>query len=128
MLASLALSLLVMLSAPSSPTENGRPRPGPKATVPTQTIEKARQRLDNDLGDYPSARFRNVIAQGEADRAKFCGEINSRNRMGGMTGWQRFYLDPDIGLPIIINPATSCETSIDGADYSSALTYSATTQ
>ncbi len=85
MLASLALSLLVMLSAPSSPTENGRPRPGPKATVPTQTIEKARQRLDNDLGDYPSARFRNVIAQGEADRAKFCGEINSRNRMGGMT-------------------------------------------
>lgn len=122
MIAALSSSVLMMLSASADLEDRPDGRSAGRATVPVETIEKARVRLDTDLADYPSARFRNVIAQGSSERAKFCGEINSRNRMGGMTGWQRFYLDPDIGLPIIINPMTSCEGSIDNADYSSALT------
>lgn len=57
-------------------------------------LPKARDLLDRELIDYPSARFREVRASGAplALNATFCGLINARNRAGGFTGWEPFLL------------------------------------
>jgi hypothetical protein len=52
-----------------------------------------RDGLDTRLVDYPSARFRNVRIA--ADLSYACGEVNSRNQMGGMTGWAPFFAVPE---------------------------------
>lgn len=65
-------------------------------------IKAARGVLDRLLIDYPSARFRDVVAyyifahnrQVNKDGTRnppilvYCGMVNARNRMGGMVGWQ----------------------------------------
>lgn len=50
------------------------------------TYRKAFDALDAVLVDGYSARFRSV----RANSSVVCGEINARNRMGGMAGWQPF--------------------------------------
>lgn len=57
-------------------------------------LPKARDLLDRELIDYPSARFRDVRASGAplGLNATFCGFINARNRAGGFTGWEPFLL------------------------------------
>ena len=66
------------------------------------TIKAARSVLDRLLIDYPSARFRDVVAyyvfahnrQVNKDGTRnppmlvYCGMVNARNRLGGMVGWQ----------------------------------------
>lgn len=46
----------------------------------------ARRLLDQQLLDYPSARFRDVHANGPLA----CGFVNAKNRLGAYSGWQRF--------------------------------------
>lgn len=60
----------------------------------TAVLPKARDLLDRELIDYPSARFREVRASGAplGLSATFCGFINARNRAGGFTGWEPFML------------------------------------
>jgi hypothetical protein len=50
--------------------------------------------VTDHLVDPDSAKFRNVFSP--AGTAVWCGEVNARNRMGGMTGFSRFVvlLDP----------------------------------
>ena len=96
-------------------------------------VPAVRKGLDNQLNDYPSARFRGVQArlvrsvyaddEGQSDRVPwlhrgglvlvFCGEINARNRMGGYGGWQPFAFQPaqvdivdmyDFGTPRTLKP------------------------
>ena len=62
--------------------------------------------IDATLLDYSSARFRNVRAVLHLDWRSWhrdfyiCGEINSKNGMGGYTGWQSFVVTEDkSGLP-----------------------------
>lgn len=62
-------------------------------------LEAARSWLELGLVDYGSAQFRNVqIVLVSPDRRNrrnvvmtVCGLVNSRNRMGGYTGFQPFY-------------------------------------
>ncbi|WP_100259298.1 hypothetical protein [Qipengyuania seohaensis] len=77
-------------------------------------VEEARKALDDQLTDYPSARFRGVRArivpsvyssdEGQSDKVPWthrggpilvlCGQINAKNRMGGYTGWSDFAFRP----------------------------------
>ena len=54
----------------------------------------ARAKMSDSLIDYPSARFEEVGAAAAWDGkyVRFCGRINSKNRMGGYTGWQPFLM------------------------------------
>lgn len=54
----------------------------------------ARAKMSDSLIDYPSARFEEVSAAAAWDGkyVRFCGRINSKNRMGGYTGWQPFLM------------------------------------
>jgi hypothetical protein len=45
-------------------------------------------RVRSALIDPDSAEFRDVVV----GRTSACGEVNSRNRMGGYTGFQKFYM------------------------------------
>lgn len=100
-------------------------------------IPKARDLLDRQLIDYPSARFRGVQASGAPFglNATFCGLINSRNRAGGFTGWEPFVIsisenneyfsvsDGDVsGSMIELLCVNSNKVSVSG-DFSSRLTY-----
>lgn len=49
---------------------------------------QARETLNQTLLDYPSARFRDV----HGDSRRLCGFVNSKNRMGAYTGWDRFVI------------------------------------
>lgn len=63
-------------------------RPVAMAALPT-----ARATLDDSLVDYPEARFRSVrFTDDHQGQSGFCGEMNTKNRMGGFTGWKRFFL------------------------------------
>lgn len=57
-------------------------------------LPKARDVLDQQLVDYPSARFRSVAAHSprHGTGTVYCGLLNSRNRAGGYTGWGAFAL------------------------------------
>lgn len=46
----------------------------------------AREALDRNLLDYPSARFRDV----RADELRVCGLVNTKNRMGAYGGFTPF--------------------------------------
>lgn len=48
------------------------------------------RRLAAKLKDPDSATFRNVFLSKKTDAPVVCGEVNSRNSFGGMTGFQRF--------------------------------------
>jgi hypothetical protein len=55
---------------------------------------RARFTLNQELTDYPSARFQFVRAvQLPNQRPYFCGEINAKNRVGGYTGFRPFVVD-----------------------------------
>lgn len=58
-------------------------------------ITAVRAGLDDQLVDYSSALFRNV--QITADATYLCGEVNSRNEAGRMSGWSSVegVTDPD---------------------------------
>ncbi|WP_269533648.1 hypothetical protein [Chitinimonas sp. BJYL2] len=48
-----------------------------------------KQLIVNSLNDPDSAEFRGVF-QSSANKNTWCGEVNARNRMGGMTGFTRY--------------------------------------
>jgi hypothetical protein len=52
------------------------------------------------LNDPDSAQFRNPY-QSTRDKSVWCGEVNARNRLGGMVGYTRYiaYTSRDIGRP-----------------------------
>lgn len=60
----------------------------------TASIPRARDLLDRELIDYPSARFREVAAIVAPRKlgVTYCGLINSRNSVGGFSGWEPFML------------------------------------
>lgn len=46
----------------------------------------AKDALDRQMFDYPSARFRDV----RGNAMVICGFVNGKNRMGAYGGWKRF--------------------------------------
>jgi len=79
----------------------------PTAEEITAALPEVRSELESMLLDYSKARFRNVRVVRYPARdyshvggkvspsgLAFCGELNSPNAMGGMTGWKRFVTRP----------------------------------
>lgn len=70
-------------------------------------LAQAREWLELTLVDYDSARFRDVRAVIVSPRSKgqrqvylgICGMVNAQNRMGGYTGFERFFFAPTVPHP-----------------------------
>lgn len=117
-LVALALSALVVTAAAGS-TSAEASGPGQTSAALDEAakalLHRSRSILDDKLVDYSSARLRQFRAvraprvyysdggnprivpflhRGEP-RTIFCGEVNSRNRMGGYTGWQQVAIQPE---------------------------------
>lgn len=65
---------------------------GPSGSWPGGVEYDARERVRMSLRDAASADFRNVRVHpgASSDEKAVCGEVNARNALGGMAGWQRF--------------------------------------
>ena len=86
--------LLVAIAAPMvliSPTE---------AQAPGNAVNRAKSALLNQLFDPTSAQFQNVTFTRIGQAAIFCGQVNSRNHMGGYGGAQPFII---FGATVTIN-------------------------
>ena len=132
------------------------PVPNPLVADGRAQIPAIKTILDDTLVSYPETRFRSVrlVRTGFTDKPDivtgFCGEMNTKNRMGGFTGWSKFFVSTDpvlAGAPDRLyvfgmrgtldaySPgatdqfvATLCGISpkpLDDRDYSSAFTFSA---
>lgn len=96
-------------------------------------VRKAGARLAETLRDTDSAKFRNVFLQKTMGRdglekVSLCGQVNSKNGYGGMSGFHSFMLLADkvwVGGPgQIINADEICgngRATIDGRDYTPEL-------
>lgn len=100
---------------------------------------EVRAAFDAELIDYPSARFRDVYVSrnpaAEAERGSpgpgyLCGYINSRNQLGGYTGWKRFmangstlFLEGATSSAIVLNAACGPQSANDGVDRSAWLVH-----
>lgn len=73
----------------------------------TQLIERAKKAVLYKLIDPESGRFRNVSALGN----EVCGEVNSKNRLGGYTGFQVFWVqfspEPDVWMGDILGASAA---------------------
>lgn len=128
----LAAGLITALLTSTAEAETKAFLPKERATASAEAV-RVRKTLDDQLLDYPAARFRNVRAayleSGGPDTVRLCGEINPRNRAGGYNGWQPFAAtsDPEIFKigDEVFYPAL-CESDglvFDTRDYSSDLTH-----
>ncbi|HEV2747590.1 MAG TPA: hypothetical protein VGW34_09870 [Allosphingosinicella sp.] len=61
---------------------------------------EAEDAVRQQLTDPSSAEFRNVVAR---DSGATCGEVNSKNKMGGYDGFRRFIYD-DASKSAVIDP------------------------
>lgn len=73
----------------------------------TQLIERAKKAVLYKLIDPESGRFRNVSALGN----EVCGEVNGKNRLGGYTGFQVFWVqfspEPDVWMGDILGASAA---------------------
>ena len=63
----------------------------------------AKERAAAGLIDPDSAQFRNVIVS-KADAMIYCGEVNGKNRFGGMVGFTRFVSDSSPAAMLLFEP------------------------
>lgn len=87
-----------------------------------------RDQFDAELFDYPTARFRTVIAAypHDAKGARLCGFVNSKNRMGAYTGWVPFAVLADrltFSADMVAWICDPTENDLDTRDYSSDLKF-----
>lgn len=63
----------------------------------------ARDVVKSKLNDRDSAVFRNQVLAKRGGEGIWCGEVNARNRMGGMVGFTRYIVkvEPDRNLDIL---------------------------
>lgn len=79
-------------------------------------ISKAKELVSDELSDPESAKFRRMFlsntvnAKGE-NRVHLCGEVNAKNKMGGYSGYRKFFADANSA---IINPNAEDEESVNG--------------
>jgi hypothetical protein len=95
-------------------------------------VAKAGKLLADNVRDTTSAKFRNVFLQKTIGRdggehVSLCGEVNSKNGYGGMSGFHKFILVGDQvlvgGAGQILNADEICDAHavIDTRDYSPEL-------
>lgn len=63
------------------------------------TFVKGQQAVRESLNDPDSAVFKDLMLQTYHSHPYMCGEVNARNRMGGMGGFTRFYVQLDEAMP-----------------------------
>lgn len=70
-----------------------------------QLIERAKKAVLFKLIDPESGRFRSLSVQG----GEVCGEVNGKNKFGGYTGFQTFWVkfnpEPDVWMGDILGPS-----------------------
>jgi hypothetical protein len=84
----------------ASDTEYG---PALKPSDLPPRFAKIRELFDDQLIDYGSARFKRVVVGSIGPRLVVCGEVNSKNRMGGYTGWEPFVAMIPPELPPVLH-------------------------
>jgi hypothetical protein len=95
-------------------------------------VRKAGAQLANTLRDTNSAKFRNVFLQKSVGRdglekVSLCGEVNSTNGYGGMSGFQSFMLVGEkvwigrVGTLSLSEICNSDRITVDGRDYTPEL-------
>ena len=97
-------------------------------------VDAASQALLDSLKDPASARYRDVFLRTTMGRdglphITVCGQVNSKNSMGGYTGWQVFaYTGGAVGLLVgrgsVVDAAVVCDPSRghwDTTDYAEAV-------
>jgi len=82
-----------------------------------EVIAKIRKGLDSQLINYPSARFRSVRLEIYDDGSGFftCGEINSKNKLGGYVGWSPFTVTggPNFDAVVMLGDDGPSKTAIN---------------
>jgi hypothetical protein len=76
-------------------------------TAGTYLAKASHKVLEGFFRDYPATRFRRVYPHiYEAEPGKqfwyLCGEVNTKNGLGGYTGWEPFLITPQEGNQIAI--------------------------
>lgn len=92
-----AFRLAIMVIAIAGPAHSA---PAAKQAPHGPQVASLRQGFDETLIDYGSARFKDVRLA--TDGVATCGLVNSKNRMGGYTGWTPFYAMALPSSPAII--------------------------
>ena len=59
--------------------------------TPINPMVDAQNAIKAELSDPSSATFREMRFSTTSAATVVCGEVNSRNRFGGMVGYERFY-------------------------------------
>lgn len=70
-------------------------------TQKTLTIHRGQTVIKSKLKDPDSAQFRNVLYSDAGGTPVACGEVNSRNSFGGMSGHQRFIAAANRGIAFL---------------------------
>lgn len=74
----------------------------PRGTPSDAQFARVREALNEQLMDYPSARFRDV----RADGSRVCGFVNAKNAMGAYIGWRPFgVIDSARGAVLVVDDA-----------------------
>lgn len=93
--------MLMMLAAVAAVLQSvpaGEPRGAPSEAQ----FARLREALNEQLMDYPSARFRDV----RADGGRVCGFVNAKNAMGAYIGWRPFgAIDSARGAVLVVDDA-----------------------
>lgn len=98
--------------------------------LPWSNVNKAHEAIRQNLVDPDSAEFRN---ESEGPHGDVCGEVNSKNRMGGYVGYNKFLWSstggvlvwreaPDMSNPPPANTAEFSEWRMKGLMYCTFVT------
>lgn len=88
-----AQGILMLLGAIFAPMVLMSPAEAQTSAPPLPAeVNRAKSALLNELVDPNSAQFQNVTFTRIGQAAIFCGQVNSRNRMGGYGGAQPFII------------------------------------
>lgn len=65
------------------------------ADVPADFVDRAKAHLTRNFNDPDSAKYRDLYIGADIDGSPvLCGEVNAKNEMGGMSGFQAFFSKP----------------------------------
>lgn len=84
-----------------------------QGVVHLPTFLKGQEAVRNNLNDPASATFKGLMLTSYHQHPYMCGEVNARNRMGGLVGFTRFYVQLDDPLPFPFFDNDSKDDSFD---------------
>ena len=85
-----------MSADPTGTTRSAADEAGEQRRKEQNWIYEMQERVRHNLKDSRSAEFRNVHFSDRSGAPVVCGEVNSKNSFGGMSGFQRFVAAGDV--------------------------------